>query len=146
MGDQVYVDENEDIIGEVDKYLITSADIGLDDLGTLVTGMGGILIPAHVDRPAFSMTSQLGLVVPGPWAALEVTRMPETGDMGACATQSPRAVDTLGYPLITSSDAHYVEHIGRRAFDLDFAGDSPTRANGAADLDAIKRALGRRPK
>jgi hypothetical protein len=30
-------------------------------------------------------------------------------------------LDTLGYPLITSSDAHYPEHVGRRPFDLDVA-------------------------
>ena len=63
MGDQVYVDENEDIAGEVDKYLITSAELGLEELCARVIALGGIVIPAHVDRPAFSMTSQLGLGV-----------------------------------------------------------------------------------
>jgi len=138
MGDQVYVDENEDIAGEVDKYLITSAEIGLDGLASLVTGLGGILIPAHVDRPAFSMTSQLGFVVDGPWAALEVVRMP--------APEAAREVDTRGYPLITSSDAHYVEHVGRRAFDLDIADDPLTLAGGRANLATIRAGLARRPR
>ena len=31
-GDQVYVDENEEILGEVDKYLVTSADVSLEEL------------------------------------------------------------------------------------------------------------------
>ncbi len=138
MGDQVYVDENEDIAGEVDKYLITSADIGLDGIASLVAGLGGILIPAHVDRPAFSMTSQLGFVVDGPWDALEVVRMP--------APEGARETDTRGYPLITSSDAHYIEHVGRRAFDLDLADDPLALGDGRANLAAIRAGLARRPR
>lgn len=133
MGDQVYVDENDDILGEVDKYLITSAEIGLDDLARRVIAMGGIVIPAHVDRPAFSLSSQLGFIPDGPWAALEVVRI-------------PAGIDTRGYPLITSSDAHFPEHVGRRAFDLDMADDPIAKADGSANLDAIKTALSRRPR
>lgn len=138
MGDQVYVDENEDIAGEVDKYLITSADIGLEDLADRVISLGGIVIPAHVDRPSFSLTSQLGFIPDGHWSALEVVRMPDTS--------APRALDTRGYPLITSSDAHYPEHIGRRAFELDI-GDMPLRtADGLANPETVKAALARRPR
>lgn len=139
MGDQVYVDENEDIIGEVDKYLITSAEIGLEDLSERVITLGGIVIPAHVDRPSFSLTSQLGFITDGPWAALEVVRMPTENT-------AERTVDTRGYPLITSSDAHYTEHIGRRAFNLDI-GDAPLcLKDGTVDIEIIKAALQRRPR
>lgn len=148
MGDQVYVDEDENIAGEVDKYLITSADIGLDDLANLVIGLGGIVIPAHVDRPAFSLSSQLGFIPDGPWAALEVTRMPmSTAPDGATddATPTQPPLDTRGYPLITSSDAHYPEHVARRAFDLDIADDQLVNADGSANLQTIQAALLRRP-
>lgn len=137
-GDQVYVDENEDIIGEVDKYLITSAEIGLEDLGSRVIALGGIVIPAHVDRPSFSLTSQLGRIVDGPWSALEMVRMPDRAIL-------PHTIDTRGYPLITSSDAHYIEHIGRRAFDLDIQDAPLCRSDGSADINTIKAALNRRP-
>lgn len=139
MGDQIYVDENEDIAGEVDKYLITSADIGLDGLAARAIELGGIVIPAHVDRPAFSLTSQLGFIVDGPWAALEVVRMPDRA-------QYENALDTRNYPLITSSDAHFPDHIGRRAFDLDIADASLVRADGRVDLETIRAALARRPR
>jgi len=139
MGDQVYVDENEDIAGEVDKYLITSADIGLEDLGERVIALGGIAIPAHVDRPSFSLTSQLGFIADGPWSALEVVRMPDR-------RQFDNALDTRNFPLITSSDAHYPEHIGRRAFDLDIADAPLLRKDGRADMETIKAALARRPR
>ncbi len=139
MGDQVYVNEEDDIIGEVDKYLITSAEIDLDGLAKRVLELGGIVIPAHVDRPAFSLTSQLGFIVDGPWSALEVVRMPDR-------TQVSTTLDTRGFPLITSSDAHYPEHIARRPFDLDIGSDPLTRPDGSANLKTIKAALNRRPR
>ena len=138
-GDQVYVDENDDIIGEIESFLIVSAELSIDDLALRVHELGGAVIPAHVERPAFSMVSQLGFSPGGEWDALEVVRLP------------PEGVDTLGYPLITSSDAHYPEHIGRRAFDLDLQ-DIPLkgtgglcREDGSVDIDIFKQALQRRP-
>jgi hypothetical protein len=86
------------------------------------------------------MTSQLGVVVEGPWAAVECTRIPPAVN-GA-------PLDTLGYPLITSSDAHYPEHVARRPFELDISLDelAPQGLSGKADIEALKRALSRRPK
>lgn len=139
MGDQVYVDEEENILGEVDKYLVTSADISLSDLASRVIELGGLVIPAHVDRPSFSLTSQFGVIIDGPWDALEMVKMP--GSPGA----NPE-LDTRGFPLITSSDAHYPEHIGRRAFELDIQNDPLCGTNGLADIQVIRQALLRRPR
>jgi hypothetical protein len=139
-GDQVYVDEEDNIEGEVEYYLINPLDLSVDDIGPKVAGYGGITIPAHIDRAAFSMFSQLGAVVPGPWAALECTRIPPAAPGGA-------ALDTLAYPLITSSDAHYPEHVGRRPFELDIGAEEllPAGPGTEADLAALGKALARRP-
>jgi hypothetical protein len=153
-GDQVYVDEEDNIEGEVEYYLINPLDLSVDAIGQKVAEYGGITVPAHVDRAAFSMFSQLGAVVPGPWAALECTRIPPVpgppssgaGGAGALAA-GERPLDTLGYPLITSSDAHYPEHVGRRPFELDISEEEllPAGPGGEADLAALKKALTRRP-
>lgn len=131
-GDQVYVDEEDNIEGEVEYFLISALDISLDGIGPVVKSHGGIVIPAHVDRSAFSMVSQLGVVVDGPWSALEVVRIPSTAD-------------TLGYPLITSSDAHYPEHVARRPFQLEITREELFSSN-EVDLKALERALSARPK
>jgi PHP family Zn ribbon phosphoesterase len=138
-GDQVYVDENDNIEGEVEYYLINPLDLSIDNIGAKVIEYGGIVIPAHVDRPAFSMTSQLGVVVKGPWAAVECIRIPPALD------GSP--LDTLGFPLTVSSDAHFLEHIGRRSFELDISAQElqPDGPGTEADIEAFKLALGRRP-
>lgn len=139
-GDQVYVDENDDILGEVDKYLVTSADIALESLAERVRELGGLFIPAHVDRPAFSMTSQLGFIVAGPWDALEIVRMKGTDG------ESGPGIDTMGYPLITSSDAHYPEHVARRPFDLDIQKDPLLLPDGRVNIETVRAALLRRPR
>jgi hypothetical protein len=134
-GDQVYVDEDDNIEGEVEYFLPSALDLSLDALADRVIEYGGLVIPAHVDRPAFSMTSQLGVVVAGPWAAVECTRLPPTLN-GA-------PLDTLGYPLITSSDAHYSEHVARRPFKLNITIEelAPHGLTAGADLAALKQAL-----
>jgi PHP family Zn ribbon phosphoesterase len=138
-GDQVYVDAEDNIEGEVAYYLINPLDLSVDAVGAKAAEYGGIVIPAHVDRPAFSMTSQLGVIVEGPWAALECTRIP------AGMSGFP-PVDTLGYPLITSSDAHYPEHVARRPFELDISAEElqPGGPGTEADMQAFKRALQKR--
>jgi hypothetical protein len=134
-GDQVYVDEEDNIEGEVEYYLINPLDISVDSIGAKAQEYGGIVVPAHVDRPAMSMTSQLGVIVDGPWTALECIRVPPA--------LNGTPLDTLKFPLITSSDAHFPEHVARRPFQLDICAEElqPGGPGSAADMDALKRAL-----
>lgn len=133
MGDQVYVDEDENILGEVEKYLVTSAAISIEELAKWVHSLGGLVIPAHVDRAAFSLSSQFGFVVDGDWDALEVVRIPSSEN-------------TLGYPLTTSSDAHYIEHIARRPFTLDTESLPLLNKDGTVCLETIRQSLQTRPR
>jgi hypothetical protein len=139
-GDQVYVDAEDSIEGEVEYYLVNPLELSIEDVGGKAAEYGGIVIPAHVDRPAFSMTSQLGVVTPGPWAAVECVRIPPM------INDSP--LDTLGCPLTTSSDAHYPEHVARRPFELDISAEAlqPRGPGTEADMEALRRALGKRPR
>ncbi|MDR0599165.1 MAG: PHP domain-containing protein [Treponema sp.] len=156
-GDQVYVDAEDNIEGELEYFLPSAAGIGVEALGPKAAEYGGIVIPAHVDRPAFSMYSQLGAVVDGPWAAVECVRLPPMitpppvmgvpAPGGAGPPPPPSPLNTLGYPLTTGSDAHYREHVGRRPFELDITGEEllPGGPGRDADLEVLKRALARRP-
>ena len=139
-GDQVYVDENDNIEGEVEYYLVNPLNLSIDDIGAKVIEYGGIVIPAHVDRPAFSMTSQLGVLVKGPWAALECVRIPPV--------MNGKPLNTMGFPLTTSSDAHYPEHVGRRPFELDVAAEELLAGGNGTEavMDVFKQALAKRRK
>lgn len=113
MGDQVYVDAEENIIGEVDKWLVGAADIGLDALLNEVHKRGGLFIPAHIDKPVYSIPSQLGFLPPMEYDALESVKLP-----------CPIAGLPWGLPVIQNSDAHYLEDIGTRStvFEMDSLG------------------------
>ena len=100
-GDQVAVDEHENIIAEVDKYLLSAAEISLDELFDEVSGLGGLFIPAHINRPVFSIPSQLGFLPDMEYSAVEVTKLP-------CD------IDLKNYTIIANSDAHYPHNIGNR--------------------------------
>ena len=134
-GDQVYVDEDDNIEGEVEYYLINPLDLSIDNIGEKVSEYGGIVIPAHVDRPAFSMTSQLGVIVGGPWSAIECVRIP--------ATVNGSPLNTYDFPLITSSDAHFAEHVARRPFELNVKPEEliPGGFGTEANMQMLKQAL-----
>jgi len=86
------------------------------------------------------MTSQLGVIVKGPWTALECVRIP------SIFNNTP--LNTLGYPLITSSDAHYCEHVARRPFELDVTAEEllPGGNGSEAVMEVFKKALTKRQK
>jgi len=76
----------------------------LREVGVRIHALGGLFIAAHIDRPVFSVTSQLGGL---------------SGDEGFDAVELSLHADvniwkskTLGLPFIRSSDAHYLDGIG----------------------------------
>ena len=109
MGDQIIVDEEENILGELDKFLAGGAvDYSMEELIPLVHDKKGLFIPAHIDRPAFSISSQLGFLPENDYDAVEVMHRP-------CS------LNTFSYPEITGSDAHYPEDVGKRTFTADLS-------------------------
>lgn len=131
MGDQVFVNEEDEILGEVEKYLVISIPLSIDEIEKKVHDLGGLFIPAHADRPAFSMFSQLGYIPKGNYDAIEVTRIPPM--VQNPLTQELEPLETYDYPLISDSDAHYEEHIGRRTTILEIEGN--------INFDSIRKAL-----
>ncbi|MEI6972696.1 MAG: PHP domain-containing protein [bacterium] len=113
MGDQIYVDVDENILGEVELYLGTGCAWSLTDVCHRVQARGGLFIPSHVDRPHNSLLSQLGRIPDLPYDALEATP-------GYAAAGIPESV-WQRYPRIMASDAHHLRDIGRRFVELDVA-------------------------
>ncbi len=106
--DQVYVDEDEHILGLIPKILIAATDYSTEELVFMTHQRGGLVIPSHIDRQAFSIVTQLGFLPSLPFDAVE------------CVSPSCE-IEAHGIPVITNSDAHYPDAIGRRpsTFDMD---------------------------
>jgi PHP family Zn ribbon phosphoesterase len=122
-GEQVIVNEEEEILGFSDKLLIGATDISIERLVDLIHERGGLAIAAHVDREGFGIIGQLGFIPEGlPLDALELAD-PARRD---CIPAGIRL------PLITSSDAHKLEDVGRR---------STTFLMNAASAAEIRRCL-----
>ena len=120
-GDQVYVDAQDVILGEVDKYLVSAVSWSMEETLEACHALGGLFVPAHIDRSMHSVWSQLGFLPEGGYDAVEITK-------------DPCPVDTRDYPIITDSDAHYLDDVGTRTFTFD--GDAPTFAALRAALTA----------
>lgn len=105
-GDQVWVDDEDNILGQEDRLLIAALDQNLDESYEAVKALGGVFIPAHIDRKSNSISSQLGFVPPGIKAdALEIS-----------PKAVPEAVRRMGWgtikSLVAGSDAHWPENLG----------------------------------
>jgi len=108
-GYQLVLDSNENIIREIEYFLPTALTASIDEIEAEAHQLGGLFIPAHVDRPSFSITSQLGFI-------------PE--DMYIDALELTGKITEQLYPVIRNSDAHIPEQIGRRY--TTFLLESPT--------------------
>jgi hypothetical protein len=104
-GDQPVVDSEERILDSYPNWLGSALDIGFDSLALIAREVGAIVIPAHVDRAAFSVHSQLGFLPEGPYSAVE-------------ARGEPPANLTRGFRVIRGSDAHAPDQIACRRFRL----------------------------
>ena len=107
-GYQVVVDEDEQIIDEIDFLLISALDQSIEQVEHKVHSLGGILIPAHIDRPSYSIISQLGFIP----ADLLIDGIEISAN---CKVQSvfPFLGNQAERTIIRNSDAHYVENIGK---------------------------------
>lgn len=109
-GYQLVVDEEENITGEVPHLLINALDLPMLELQQEVYRMGGIFIPAHIDRPTFSLSSQLGFVPSGlRYHAMELSYY--------CKRDGYKFLETHPWfsdlNFIQSSDAHFVPDIAK---------------------------------
>ncbi len=130
-GDQVVVDEEDEIVRFEERLLLNSAQMSLSDAVSWAKGHDGLVIPSHIDSPTFSIISQLGYIPADmPFDALEV-RNP------ALVHQLLPFIMNRDLPFVTFSDAHYVEDIGKRRISLDL------RAPTCVEVSRALRSLGR---
>ena len=64
-GEQLVMNEQDEVIRHNRRLLIGATDLALDEVVRLVHEFAGIAIASHVDRPSFSLISQLGFIPEG---------------------------------------------------------------------------------
>lgn len=105
-GEQFVVDETGEFIRREERLLLTSTEWTLRQAWEAVHGLGGLMIPAHVNRKANGLIAILGLVpddVPIEMLEISLHTTPEQ------AYQDFPVI--RGYPLIQNGDAHFLDDI-----------------------------------
>lgn len=119
-GYQLIVDKDEEITGEEEWLLLSAIDADLDTLYDKVHEIGGLFVPAHVNKPASSLMSQLGFIPPDIKAdALEISKHVKKEDF------LKKFAYLKKFMFTKSSDAHFVHIIGEvhcvlNMYDLTF--------------------------
>jgi PHP family Zn ribbon phosphoesterase len=108
-GVQVILSADGDPVSYNDRLLQTSTSMTVEEVVQKVKALGGLCIPAHVDRPVYSVIASLGFIPP---------------DLGICGVEiSPlvgpkdaraRIPGLESYSLIANGDAHRLKEIIRR--------------------------------
>lgn len=100
-GRQQIYDENDSCVGTEPNLLINATRISFDELDDLMDEFHGIYIPAHIDKNANSLLSNLGFIPPTSnftWAEIkDINRLEELKRDNTYLKQCD---------IITNSDAH----------------------------------------
>lgn len=107
-GEQIVVNESDEVEGFNSRLLIAATAINLDNIVEDIHRLGGLAIASHIDREANSLFGQLGYIP----EALELDALEISSNISRS-----RAVEQFPeiekFPVISSSDAHYLDDIGR---------------------------------
>lgn len=105
-GEQLIMDEDDNVIGKEDVLLINATQIGFEQVFGLTEKYGGVMIPAHVEKKANSLLANLGAVPED--SRFACFEMKHIGYRDQISEEHPYFKTCR---MITNSDAHYLEHI-----------------------------------
>lgn len=105
-GPQTVIDEWDRVVGTNTRLLIGATALTLEQVVDAIHAEAGLAIASHVDRERFSLVGQLGFIPKGlRLDAVEVSR-------------SSAAGQDYDYPVLVSSDSHFLEDIGSNCTDF----------------------------
>ncbi|MDR0596377.1 MAG: PHP domain-containing protein [Clostridiales Family XIII bacterium] len=114
-GRQPLMDENDEEVGTERKLLVAATDISVDDIYGIALSHGGAAVPAHIDRPAFSLLCNFGFIPDGyPFGSYEINPW---NDARAAELAESNPV-LAGKTLISNSDAHDLSGLVREPMSL----------------------------
>ena len=108
-GEQIVVNEKNEVLSFNKRLLIAATSLTAESIVNIIHSLGGLAIASHIDREAFGLISQLGFIPDNlKLDALEISPR----------TDRKRAEDSFkdyrAFAWVSSSDAHYLDDIGKR--------------------------------
>lgn len=105
-GKQQIYSEEDAWVGTEPLLLINSVDISFDDLWELTDAYGGVMFPAHIEKSANSLLSNLGFVPPD--SKFQTAELKDLKKLHEVRKGNPYLEQCR---IISNSDAHYLEDI-----------------------------------
>jgi 3',5'-nucleoside bisphosphate phosphatase len=132
-GEQHFYNNQDEIIGEEERLLLIASQLDCFELARQALDLGGVCLPAHVDREANSMLTVLGLIPPDfPTRWLELS----------AATDERQLLEIhpelLQYRFLGNSDAHRLEDIAEPGWPLQIPGFSPDAGGRQKLIQALR--------
>lgn len=112
-GKQQIYDCNDHAIGTEPYLLISGAEISFEGLWQMVRTYEGVMFPAHIDKSANSLLSNLGFIPPD-----SLFKTVEVKDMKKLHMLKQNHSYLEGCRIISNSDAHYLEDINEPLLSL----------------------------
>lgn len=108
-GEQYIVDQNDAVVAREHKLLYNSVNLSIDEVVKITNELGGVSIPAHINRNSNSILVNLGFIPTElNFNFVEIDRKSKS-----------LALSTHNYQTITSSDAHDLGNILEREYFID---------------------------
>ena len=106
-GIQVMANELDEVEGINKRLLIGATALGVEEVVDGIHVRQGLAVAAHIDRPSFSLLSQLGLIPEGlNLDAIEISKQI------TLQQAKEQFGEDLAFPFIAASDAHHLDEIG----------------------------------
>lgn len=111
-GRQLYMDADDTVTGEEEGLLVTATTLSVADVFSMVQNLGGVAVPAHIDRGSYSILSNLGFLPP----ELAIRTVEITAKNRARLEERYKSLT-----ILTSSDAHYLGDIAEMEQYIDIS-------------------------
>ncbi|NIU10012.1 MAG: PHP domain-containing protein [Phycisphaerae bacterium] len=99
-GPQTVIDEWDNVVGENSRLLLGATALTVEGVVDAIHERSGVAIASHIDRERFGLIGQLGFI-------------PEGLELDALEVSSLSSIEQeFDYPIVTFSDAHYLDDIG----------------------------------
>ena len=128
-GNQLYMNEDDEITGREETLLITSTMLSIDDAVPLVRESGGFVFPSHIDRTSNGIIAILGDVPPEPGFTFV-----EFNDGENVSPYCEKYASLDGLSVLVNSDAHRLTSINEAENFIELDAD-------ADDENAFRRAF-----
>lgn len=131
LGNQLLFDQEDEVVGTEDQLLSFATKISFEKIILKTDELGGIAIPAHIDRPSYSVISNLGMIPENDLlTCLEISRFADYSDFSKKYNQ---------FLVLQNSDSHELGFIGSCSRSIEIDADDRSAITAETIIKNLKK-------